>query len=119
MSSQSDPSTGIIVKSDRSGRTRYTAQYKQEVVTAFESSSLSAPDFAKQCGIKYSTLAAWISSGKRGGRKPVSTPSFLIAEVASASEGAALEVRLPGGAVARASDVEQIRLLVALIRQLA
>ena len=52
MSSQSDPSTGIIVKSDRSGRTRYTAQYKQEVVTAFESSSLSIPDFAKQCGIK-------------------------------------------------------------------
>ena len=121
MSSQSDPSTGIIVKSDRSGRTRYTAQYKQEVLAAFESSSLSAPDFAKQCGIKYPTLAAWIASRKRVGQTParVSAPAFLIAELASESEGTALEVRLPGGAVARASDVEQIRLLVALIRQLA
>ena len=121
MSSKSDPSTGIIVKSDRSGRTRYTTEYKQEVLAAFESSCLSAPDFAKQCGIKYPTLAAWIALRKRGGQIPASVdaPAFLIAELAPASEVTALEVRLPGGAVARASDAEQIRLLVALIRQLA
>jgi hypothetical protein len=53
-----------IVKSDRTGRTRYTRQYKQEVLAAFESSSLSAPVFAAQCGIKYPTFAAWIAAGK-------------------------------------------------------
>ena len=53
MSSITNRATGPIIKSDRTGRTRYTAQYKREVLAAFESSSLSAPVFAKQCGIKY------------------------------------------------------------------
>ena len=52
MSSITDPSTGSIVKSDRIGRTRCTRHYKQQVLAAFESSSLSAPSFAAQCGIK-------------------------------------------------------------------
>lgn len=121
METITDQPTGIIVKSDSSGRTRYTASYKQEVLAAFESSSLSAPDFAKQCGIKYPTLAAWIAVHKRSDQTPAraNAPAFLIAELATATDGPALEVRLPGGAIALASDVEQIRLLVALIRQLA
>lgn len=52
MSSIIDSTAGTIIKSDRVGRTRYSAQHKQEVLDAFESSSLSAPDFAQQCGIK-------------------------------------------------------------------
>jgi transposase-like protein len=121
MSSIIEQATGIIVKSDHSGRTRYTAQYKQEVVAAFESSSQSAPAFARQCGIKYPTLAAWIAARKRGESKsaPKSQPAFLIAEVAEQSGGSALEVRLPGGAIARVSDAGQIRLLAVLLRQLA
>jgi len=54
MSSITDPSTGSIVKSDRIGRTRYTQQYKQQVLAAFESSSLSAFSFAAHCGIECS-----------------------------------------------------------------
>ena len=46
MSSITNRATGPIIKSDRTGRTRYTAQYKREVLAAFESSSLSAPVFA-------------------------------------------------------------------------
>ncbi len=53
-----DSSAGTIIKSDRTGRTRYTAQYKRKVLDAFESSSLSAPAFAMQCGVKYPTFAA-------------------------------------------------------------
>jgi hypothetical protein len=56
MSTNTDQTAGVIIKSDHCGRSRYTSQYKQEVLCAFESSSLSAPDFARQCGIKYSTL---------------------------------------------------------------
>lgn len=70
MSSITDQATGTIIKSDSTGRTRYTRRYKQVVLAAFESSSLSAPDFAKQCGIKYPTMAAWIASRKRGGQTP-------------------------------------------------
>jgi hypothetical protein len=47
------PPTGVIVRSDSAGRTRYTSQYKAEVLAAYQRSSLSAPVFAKQCGIKY------------------------------------------------------------------
>ena len=121
MSSIIEQATGTIVKSDHSGRIRYTAQYKREVVAAFESSSLSAPAFARQCGIKYPTFAAWIAARKRGESKPArkNPPAFLIAEVAAETGGSALEVRLPGGAVVRAAGSGQIRLLAELIRHLA
>ena len=66
METNIDQAAGVIVKSDQTGRTRYTPEYKLEVLAAFESSSLSAPAFARQCGIKYPTLAAWIGARKRG-----------------------------------------------------
>ena len=121
METNIDQAAGVIVKSDQTGRTRYTAQYKLEVLAAFESTCLSAPAFAKQCGIKYPTLVAWIASRKRGDQTPSrgSTPAFLVAEVASSANGSALEVQLLCGAVVRASDTEQIRLLAALLRHLA
>ena len=120
MSSITDQTTGTIIKSDRGGRTRYTPQYKQEVLAAFQSSSLSAPAFAAQCGIKYPTFAAWIASRKPpASDRPGGQPAFLIAEVANASCETVLEVCLPGGAVARAGSPEQIRLLAELLRHLA
>jgi transposase-like protein len=121
METNIDQAAGVIVKSDQTGRTRYTPQYKREVLAAFESSSLSAPAFARQCGIKYPTLAAWIGARKRGDQTALSgnTPAFLVAEVASSGSGPALEVQLPCGTVARASDAELVRLLAALLRHLA
>ena len=119
MTTVTDPTTGPIVKSDRTGRTRYTADYKCEVLTAFASSCLSAPQFARQCGIKYPTFASWLAAGKRGDRPAADrSPSFLLAEVPAASDRTALEIHLPGGAVARASDANQIRLLAQLLRHL-
>jgi hypothetical protein len=83
MSSITEPSTCSIVKSDRIGRTRYTRQYKQQVLAAFESSSLSAPSFAAHCGIKYPTFAAWTTAAKRSTHNRVGdSATFLIAEVA-------------------------------------
>ena len=120
MSSIIAPTSGPIDKSDRSGRTRYTAQYKQQVLEAFESSSLSAPAFAKQCGVKYPTLAAWIAAHKQPRRETSNgRPAFLIAELAGPSDDAALQVRLPGGAVACATSTSQVILLAELLRHLA
>lgn len=119
MSSITDQATGPIIKSDRTGRTRYTAQYKRDVLAAFESSSLSAPDFARQCGVKYPTFAAWVAARKHPERISSSgQPAFLIAEMPSPSDSTALEVRLPGGAVARVSGSDQVRLLAELLRHL-
>ena len=120
MESNIDQAASAIVKSDQTGRTRYTPEYKREVLAAFESSSLSGPVFARQCGIKYPTLAAWIARKRDDQAAPGgSAPAFLVAEVASCSGGAALEVQLPCGAIVRATDAEQIRLLAALLRHLA
>ena len=121
METNIDQAAGVIVKSDQTGRTRYTPEYKREVLAAFESSALSAPVFARQCEIKYPTLAAWIGARKRGDQNASrgNTPAFLFAEVASSANGLALEVQLLCRAVVRASDAEQIRLLAALLRHLA
>lgn len=118
-----EPALGNIIKSDRTGRTRYTQQYKQEVLDAFESSSLSGPAFAQHCGIKYSTFAAWIARRKHMARPELATESvFLLAEVAEASgasDSPGLEVDLPGGAHTRATDSKQIALLAELLTRLA
>ena len=125
METPTDSSAGtIIIKSDRTDRTRYTAQYKREVLDAFESSSLSAPAFAMQCGVKYPTFAAWISGRRRGSipgsaKQRSDAPAFLLAEIGDAPSGDALEVRLPGGAVARAAGPAQLKLLAELLRHLA
>lgn len=120
MSSITESTPTHIVKSDRTGRTRYTRQFKQEVLAAFESSSLSAPVFAAQCGIKYPTFAAWIAASKaQPPRRAEGSPTFLVAQVSDASDGSSLEVHLPGGAIARASDVQQVRLIAELLRNLA
>ena len=122
MSNTDHPTTSII-KSDRTGRTRYTRQYKQEVIAAYAASSLSAPQFAAQCGIKYPTFASWIAAGKRASRPSVTEccPTFLLAEVATTPEmpSAPLEVRLLCGAVVRIPSRDQLPLLVELLRQLA
>ena len=119
-----DSPAASIIKSDRHGRTRYSQQYKQDVIDAFQSSSLSGPAFAKHCGIKYPTFAAWVARAKRSASPQSSAkPTFLIAELASATEAApplpALEARLPGGAILRAADSFQIKLLAELLQHLA
>jgi hypothetical protein len=120
MSSITESTPTNIVKSDRTGRTRYTRHYKQEVLAAFESSSLSAPVFAAQCGIQYPTFAAWLAAGKaQAPKRAGNSPTFLVAQVSPLSEGPSLEVHLPGGAIARASDLQQVRLIAELLRNLA
>jgi transposase-like protein len=122
MSDSNHPTTSII-KSDRTGRTRYTRQYKQEVLSAYEASSLSAPQFAAQCGIKYPTFASWLAAVKRNGgsAKATNRPTFLLAEVAASPEAtsAALEVLLPCGAIVRVPSRDHLPMLVELLRQLA
>jgi hypothetical protein len=120
MSSITESTLTHIVNSDRTGRTRYTRQYKQEVLAAFETSSLSAPVFAAQCGIKYPKFAASIAASKaQPPKRTDGSPSFLVAQVSDASDDSCLEVHLPGGAIARASNVQQVRLIAELIRNLA
>ena len=123
METPTHPPAGPFIKSARTGRTRYPSEYNREVLDAFESSGLSGPVFARQCGIKYPTFAAWLAKRRNEGlpsSRSADRPAFVLAELSGdAAIDPALEVRLPGGAVARATDADQIRLLAELLRHLA
>lgn len=123
MASMHDEVSTSIIKSDRIGRNHYSDQYKQEILTAFEQSSLSGPVFAKQCGIKYPTFASWVSKSRK--TKTTADPAqhhqaFIVAELGEAlTASQALEVKLPGGATVFASNKDQVLLLAELLKALA
>lgn len=118
-----EEATTSIVKADRAGRTRYTDKYKAEVVEAFASSGLSGPAFARQCGVKYPTMAAWVAKARRQDvpRQDEQRPgAFIVAQIGqeSAVGDGVLEVRLPGGATAVAGTSRQVVLLAELLKVL-
>ena len=123
MAAMQEEASTSIVKADRTGRTRYTDEYKTEVLAAFAGSSLSGPVFARQCGIKYPTFASWVAKARRGGKRseprPATSP-FIIAEIgqAGACGEEVLEVRLAGGARVLAGSSRQIALLAELLKAL-
>jgi transposase-like protein len=115
------PSTTII-KSDRAGRPRYTQKYRSEVLAAYEASGMSGPAFAKHCGLKYPTFAAWVAKQRREKSSPkTSSPKrqFVVAEFEEGPHPDGLQIELPGGASARLAHVNQIDLVVSLIRALS
>lgn len=123
MTSTSEKTKHAIVKSDRTGRTHYTSEYKAEVLAAFEKSGMSGQAFAAHCGIKYPTFASWRNKARQpvtSGSASNSEPSFILAEVTSSGGGprSGLSVKLPGGAIASAQDEDGIRLLASLIKAL-
>lgn len=120
MASTSDSTS--IIKSDRIGRTRYSAEYKAEVVAAFEDSGMSGPAFAEQCGIKYPTFASWVAKSRTAGGPPSTAEAgqqFLLAEVDPAAGETSLRVDLPGGAVAHVTTASQAALLGEMLKSLA
>lgn len=120
-SKKHSPSTAII-KSDRARRPRYTQKYRSEVLAAFEASGMSGPAFAQHCGLKYSTFAAWVAK-QRCEKSSRQTPSpkrqFVVAEFEEAPHPDGLQIELPGGASARLAHVNQIDLVISLIKALS
>ena len=116
-----------IMKTDRRGRLRYTAEQKKTMVEAYLASGLSAPRFATLHGVNYQTLVSWIKKGKfEGPAAPQRSPlpallSLVPAEIdhsSASGAGGTMEVLLPGGTKLFISSPGQIDLAVALIREL-
>ena len=105
----------LPVTLDSRGRVRVSKEQRRVILAEFERSGVSAPQFARRTGLKYSTLAAWVQRYRRPKRSPV---RLLEAVVATAPLASALQVQLPGGARLEVREPSQVPLVAALVRAL-
>jgi hypothetical protein len=116
---------GVPVTVDSQGRVRASKEQRRLILAEFERSRMSAAQFAKRAGLKYSTLAGWLQRYRRAKSKGRSEPVRLLeAVVEQARPGAApsaalLVLRLAGGSQVEIADAKQISLVAALVRELA
>ena len=109
----------LPVTVDTKGRVRTSKEQRRVILAEFARSGLSATQFARQTGLKYSTFALWVQRyrrTKRSGRQP--PVRLLEAVVTPAPSLAAVLVQLPGGAHLELREVSQVPLVVALVRAL-
>jgi hypothetical protein len=116
----------VPVTLDSKGRVRVAKEQRRLVLAEFERSGISAAQFAKVSGIKYSTFAGWLQRQRRA--KPKGQPRavrLLEAVVEQTLRGAGpsavspVVLRWPGGGQIEITDVKQIPLAAALVRALA
>jgi len=115
----------VPVTVDSKGRVRISKEQRCEILAGFERSGVSAAEFAKRGGIKYSTFAGWLQRHRRarpGSQPPVMRLLEAVVEqshAGAASCGSSVVLRLAGGVQMELADAKQIPLAVALVRALA
>ena len=116
-----------LMKTDRRGRLRYSPEQRAALVDAYQSSGLSGPRFAALHGVNYQTLASWILKRKRttSSVSPENWSPRLISLIPAEIEGLSasgatqpLEILLPGGSKLSITAPSQVRLAVAVIREI-
>ena len=111
----------LPVTLDTKGRVRTSREQRRLILDEFERSGVSAVEFARRAGLKYSTLAAWRHRHRRSKRSGPVRPVRLLEAVwpaASLPVSETLPVFLPGGARLELSGTAQLPLAVALLREL-
>lgn len=115
----------IILKQDTRGRIRTPVARREELVSEFERSGLSARRFAALAGVRYNTFWTWLKNrsprGRRKRAKAAGKPKFVevVMEAAPPRPPCALLVSLPGGARLSLTEAAQVPLAVQLIKALA
>jgi transposase-like protein len=105
---------------DSRGRVRASKEQRGMILAEFERSGVSATQFARRTGMKYSTLAGWLQRYRRAKPKRRSHPVRLLeAVVEPALSPLALVMHLPGGARLEINHANQIVLAADLLRALA
>ena len=95
---------------------------RARLIAEFHASGLTMAAFARRAGIKYPTLAGWMSRMERRAPGPVRKP-IAFAQVqlpapvaASAGSDEGLEVRLPDGTVLRGRRATELAALIRALR---
>ena len=116
-----------LLKIDAYGRRMYKKEFRENLLDAFESSSMSGANFAKEHGVRPQTLATWIQRRrqKQGGSVPQqkdSTRSLTLVSVAveeASIPTVSLDLRLPGGVSVKLESEQQVPLLKSLLKELS
>lgn len=109
----------LPVTLDTKGRVRTSREQRRVILTEFERSGMSAAEFARRTGLKYSTFALWVQHYRRTKRPARKSPVRLLEAVVTPSTSAApLQVLLPGGARLELREAGQVPLAAALVHAL-
>jgi lambda repressor-like predicted transcriptional regulator len=109
----------LPVTVDTKGRVRASKEQRRLILAEFERSGLSAAQFARRSGLKYSTFAGWLQRSRRRKQPRLkSAVRLLEAVVGPAPLDSTLEVQLPGGARLQIREASQVALVAALVRAL-
>jgi transposase-like protein len=98
-------------------------EQRRAILEEYERSGQSAAGFAQRTGLKYSTLAGWLTRYRRS--KPVrpAPPVRLLEAVVESppaqASGALLMLELPGGVRLEVANETQAALAASLVRALA
>ena len=113
----------LLVAADCRGRVRASREQRRTILEEFERSGVSAAQFAKSTGLKYSTLAGWLQRYRRA--KPKRAPRRVRLLEAVVDPGPPQErtsehvrVHLPGQVRIELSSLAQVPLVSELIRAL-
>jgi transposase-like protein len=115
----------VPVTVDTKGRVRTSKEQRCHILAEFERGGVSAAEFAKRSGIKYSTFAGWLQRHRRAKPKGQSPSMRLLEAVVEQTQGgttpsaSSVRVRLAGGTQIEITDAKQIPLAAALVRALA
>ena|SRR5215216_6061570 len=118
-----------VLKSDTRGRVRTPPERRERLLDEFERSGLSGAKFAEVVGIKYQTLAAWVTKRRKqrgvartaaNAADPVRWLEAVVreAQAPACHPGAAVKLRLGTGICIEVSDVSQVSLAVHLVHAL-
>jgi transposase-like protein len=109
----------LPVTLDTQGRVRTTREQRRVILAEFERSGMSAAEFARRTGLKYSTFALWVQRCRRTKRPARKAPVRLLeAVLTTATPASVLTVLLPGGARLEVREAGQIPLAAALVHAL-
>jgi transposase-like protein len=104
------------------GRLRVSKAQRREILAALDRSGESLPRFARQTGLKYSTLANWVQHRRRtkdSGQPPrLRLLEAVVAAAPVAAAGVPLVLQLPGGVLLEVADEKQAVLAASLVRAL-
>jgi transposase-like protein len=120
-SAVASPIQNVPATLDSKGRVRASKEQRRVILSEYERSGVSAAQFARQTGLKYSTLAGWLVRYRRTKPQSGAGALRLLEAVVEESNGdkKPLILELPGGARMEIKNAEQAALAGALLRTLA